>query len=148
MGKREQGTVVFYDSLRKFGFTADDWPGSPDHFFHLNEFPEGIPPVVGQRVTFVAEPSQNKPGKTHAIDIEVDEHQPLAEREAGTVKQFGHSYGFIARDVARDRVAGDLFVHKTSCVHEPVAGERVTFRVRPGRDGRMVAYDVQQETTP
>ena len=139
----EHGTIVAYNPDKKFGFIGPDWPDADDVFFHYSQMlPAGVTPLVGMRVAFRTEPSRNRPGRTCAVEIQVDEEQNVGPRETGTIKQFGHNYGFIERDSG----GSDVFVHKTSCAQEPVAGARVSFRQRPGRGGRMAAFDVQPET--
>ena len=51
------GKVVKYDAFRGFGFIAEDGTDS-SYFMHFRQYPQGVIPAVGQKVTFEAEKSE------------------------------------------------------------------------------------------
>lgn len=71
-----------------------------------------------------------------------EERGKMAE---GTVKWFGPTYGFISQD----NDEGDVFVHHKNIVKDNdrefaklEEGQRVSFDVGPGQDGKMQAMNV------
>jgi CspA family cold shock protein len=130
--QRETGTVVWFDSIRGYGFIARDHGG--DVFVHHTGIRGGgcRPLELGERVEFTVVQTAKGP---RAGDVTAgparDEGQAVAgERETGTIKWVDtrRGYGFIARDRG-----GDVFVHHSGIrgVEHPSLnlGERVEFTV-------------------
>lgn len=67
----------------------------------------------------------------------------------GTIKMFNsrRGFGFIAPDQHDRDVDADVFVHATAVeqagLKPLVEGDRVSFDVTPGRNGRMVATNLR-----
>jgi cold shock CspA family protein len=62
--ERLTGKVVFYVPAKQFGFIQPDDSGS-DIFFHTNNF-DGDEPVIGDRVTYLAEDDPRRQGRMRA----------------------------------------------------------------------------------
>jgi CspA family cold shock protein len=66
----------------------------------------------------------------------------MSTTQTGTVRFFNErGYGFIIPDAGQ----GDVFVHADAVVgiYEPTSGDKVTFEVGTGRDGRPRAKQVR-----
>jgi len=71
MADRETGTIKWFDCTRGFGF-IEMKAGADDVFVHATECPENMDMAVGDKVSFVREPSR-KNGKMQAAKVELVE---------------------------------------------------------------------------
>jgi cold shock CspA family protein len=66
MSERLTGEIVYYASVKQFGFIKPDGTESADVFFHMEQYDGKVDPRVGDRVEFAAEPNLRREGRLRA----------------------------------------------------------------------------------
>ena len=138
MSEVKRGRVKFFNFLKGFGFICLD---DEDYFVHVTDIENGDILLENEEVEFQA--VQGSKG-WQAIKVQRLEAPSMVD-ELGTVKFYDESkgYGFVEREGK-----ADVFAHFTDLLPEFRSrgmheGDRVTFSVRNGRDGRDRAYKIK-----
>ncbi|WP_425434447.1 cold shock domain-containing protein [Lentzea fradiae] len=143
-GDGADGTVLWFDEEKAFGFVAAD-DGEGDVFLHVRALVDDrYLPFEGDRVSFTAvtadQGRQARDVRFVAAGEPVEaapapsQSRSAARSGDGTVARYDadRGFGFITPDAG----GPDLFVHVSVVSGEPlVAGERVRFRIRQSDRG-------------
>jgi cold shock CspA family protein len=71
------GIVTKYVPNRSFGFIRESGDHPTEQFFHIDDVVGRIVLQEGDLVSFLIEPSKTKPGKTHAVNVCLQERDEL-----------------------------------------------------------------------